>query len=816
MIFKTLSLNNIRSYKNNEAIEFPIGTSLFEGDIGSGKSTILMAIEFALFGLGNQKGDSLLRKGSKKGSVTLEFNVGEDNYLVQRSLIRKENDGPVRQEKGILGTNGVKLDLSPSEIKEKILKILNFKEPLNPRAQSVIFRYAVYTPQEEMKYILSQKPDERLQTLRKAFGIEDYKIAAENANILSRSIKDKLIELKTETKDLDDRKQELFVLKGNLEANKTKNAKSQARGEELKILQEKQKETLEKLQESELELKKIQTEIPHLKRQIEEKEKLSVQYQNEIKTCEEENQQKIIPQIENLEKIECPTLESEENLSNKLLSIKKIIKEHNSLSSNLALLNDSKQSTENGLGENKDKSSEELLNEKDALILKIKENYDAFKLDKEQVQKISEDIYKLDVEKSEIEKKLNNVDGLGDLCPICGSILNEEHKKNLKDESNEKINKINSRSKILSHVELKGKKQLESEEIEIKALEDNLNNLKLLIEKVSRLDDLKNKISSIYMKLNSFDNDLKSIIEGSIEFDETDKYITYFETLLDKLKEYNRSQKDLENIKYQFKKNFDKIKQNKDNIDILNTEIDLSKQNLVKFQENLEELKNVPNEIAEIKFNYQKTEEEFQEVKEKIVETKTLIEKLQEDTSKVKNEINEKESLKKQLNKFNDYHIWLNDYLIPTLSLIEKHVMQKRYEEFNDDFQKWFSILIEDISKTAKIDEEFTPIVEQDGFEQDINYLSGGEKTSVALAYRLALNNIVQKVSTGMESNLLILDEPTDGFSREQLYKVRDILNELDCPQVIIVSHERELGSFADNVFKVEKIDGNSCVTLSG
>ena len=816
MIFKSLSLNNIRSYKNNDPINFPVGTSLFEGDIGSGKSTILMAIEFALFGLGNQKGDSLLRKGSKKGSVTLEFGVGEDNYLVQRSLIRKENEGPVRQEKGLLGINGAKIELSPSEIKEKILKILNFKEPLNPRAQSVIFRYAVYTPQEEMKYILSQKPDERLQTLRKAFGIEDYKIAAENANILSRSIKDKLIELKTETKDLDDKKQELFVLKGNLDANKTKNAKSQARGEELDILQKKQKETLEKLQESELELKKIHAEIPYLKKQIEEKEKLSIKYQNEIKTCEEENQQKITPQIEALEKIELPTNETEEDLNSKLASIKKIIKEHNSLTSNLALLNDSKQSTENELGENKNKSSEELLKEKDALILKIKEKYDAFKLDKEQVQKISEDIYKLDVEKSETLKKLNNVDGLGDLCPICGSVLNEEHKKNLKAESDEKIKKMNSRSKILSQVELKGKKQLESEEIAIKTLENNLNDLKLLIDKVSRLDDLKNKINSIYTKLNSFYTDLKSIIKDSIEFDETDKYITHFETLLDKLKEYNRSQKDLENVKYQFKKNFDKIKENEGNIGVLTAEINSLKQNLVTFQAKLDELKNIPNEIAEVKFNYQKTEEEFQEVKAKIVETKTLTEKLQEDISKVKDEINKKESLKKQLDKFNDYHIWLNDYLIPTLSLIEKHVMQKRYEEFNSDFQKWFSILIEDISKTAKIDEEFTPIVEQDGFEQDINYLSGGEKTSVALAYRLALNNIVQKVSTGMKSNLLILDEPTDGFSREQLYKVREILNELDCPQVIIVSHERELGSFADNVFKVEKIDGNSCVTLSG
>jgi exonuclease SbcC len=138
--------------------------------------------------------------------------------------------------------------------------------------------------------------------------------------------------------------------------------------------------------------------------------------------------------------------------------------------------------------------------------------------------------------------------------------------------------------------------------------------------------------------------------------------------------------------------------------------------------------------------------------------------------------------------------------------------MQNIHQEFNENFKKWFGLLMDDPSKTGKINEEFTPIVEQDGFEQEINYLSGGEKTSVALAYRLALNNIVQKVSTGMKSNLLILDEPTDGFSKEQLFKVRDILNELDCPQIIIVSHERELESFADNVFRVEKVDGVSKV----
>ena len=65
-----------------------------------------------------------------------------------------------------------------------------------------------------------------------------------------------------------------------------------------------------------------------------------------------------------------------------------------------------------------------------------------------------------------------------------------------------------------------------------------------------------------------------------------------------------------------------------------------------------------------------------------------------------------------------------------------------------------------------------------------------------------------------MQSNLLILDEPTDGFSKEQLGRVREILDELQSPQIIIVSHERELESFADQIFRVTKVDGESKISV--
>ena len=169
---------------------------------------------------------------------------------------------------------------------------------------------------------------------------------------------------------------------------------------------------------------------------------------------------------------------------------------------------------------------------------------------------------------------------------------------------------------------------------------------------------------------------------------------------------------------------------------------------------------------------------------------------------------------KARSDKLNEYLIWVQDYFMPTLEMVEKHVMVNINQEFDSQFQKWFGMLVDDPGKEAKIDEEFTPIIQQDGLDQDVSYLSGGEKTSVALAYRLALNGIVRRVSTGMNSNLLILDEPTDGFSKEQLSKVREILDEIQSPQIILVSHERELESFADQVIKVSKANGESKISI--
>ena len=50
MRIRKIKLENIRSYQNEE-VTFPSGSTLLSGDIGSGKTSILLGIEFALFGL---------------------------------------------------------------------------------------------------------------------------------------------------------------------------------------------------------------------------------------------------------------------------------------------------------------------------------------------------------------------------------------------------------------------------------------------------------------------------------------------------------------------------------------------------------------------------------------------------------------------------------------------------------------------------------------------------------------------------------------------------------------------------------------------
>ena len=200
-------------------------------------------------------------------------------------------------------------------------------------------------------------------------------------------------------------------------------------------------------------------------------------------------------------------------------------------------------------------------------------------------------------------------------------------------------------------------------------------------------------------------------------------------------------------------------------------------------------------------------------VEKDISAKQALLDGLARDAERLQGDILEAKKHQTRHNLCGDHAEWLREYFVPSLRKMEQEVMNSLRYDFNDFYAQWYSELVEDPTKTSYIDERFGPVIQQDGYQQEFAYMSGGEKTSVALAYRLALNSTMRRQAETLQSNLLILDEPTDGFSKAQLAKVRTILESLRAEQVIMVSHEAELEGYVDHVFAVAKSEGVSTVS---
>src|SRR3989338_5934635 len=147
---------------------------------------------------------------------------------------------------------------------------------------------------------------------------------------------------------------------------------------------------------------------------------------------------------------------------------------------------------------------------------------------------------------------------------------------------------------------------------------------------------------------------------------------------------------------------------------------------------------------------------------------------------------------------------------------INQTELVKEQVNYLTDLESWISkefILLASDTFNVSLDDTFTPVVEFQDYVIEYNFLSGGERTAIALAYRLALNQVLNSFLSNIKTKgFMILDEQTDGFSDQQIDKMRNVLAQLNADQLIIVSHEQKIESFVENVIKCKKEKGKSVV----
>ena len=98
-------------------------------------------------------------------------------------------------------------------MKSYVFNLLGYPNDLVAKGKDMIYRYTVYTPQEEMKRILAEDTDIRLNTLRKVFNIDKYKKIRENSSVFIRNVKEKRKEFEGFISDLEEKKKELEQIK---------------------------------------------------------------------------------------------------------------------------------------------------------------------------------------------------------------------------------------------------------------------------------------------------------------------------------------------------------------------------------------------------------------------------------------------------------------------------------------------------------------------------------------------------------------------------------------------------------------------------
>lgn len=173
---------------SNTKLKFENGVTVFVGDNGAGKSSIIDAITFALFGQHTRKSNKgLIKRGANQGFAKINFSINDKQFEAVRKI----------DSKGALAAtfaeviNDERIEIAAGERKQ-------FGESMTQEVEKVIgldfekLKIASIVQQGELNAIINAKPKEFKELLNAIIGIDKLDVASESMKTVNKEFREKI------------------------------------------------------------------------------------------------------------------------------------------------------------------------------------------------------------------------------------------------------------------------------------------------------------------------------------------------------------------------------------------------------------------------------------------------------------------------------------------------------------------------------------------------------------------------------------------------------------------------------------------------
>ena len=839
MQLRAVKVRNIRSYTTGSLSLGP-GTTLLVGDVGSGKTSLLYAIEMALFGFAEVEPAFLVRHRAHEAEVALTLVEGESTYEFRRKFRRRTVRGreSFEIEESSYSVDGARTRYSATELRQRAIDLLGFPDNPNPRAHSDVWRWAVYIPQERMRDVLLQPPAERLETVRKALGLEQYQVAAENAAEVASELRRVAEVHEAEAEQLRHWTEELprwstiRVTRARelaeLESEEVRRRAERGRAEEalgaattLRGQREEEKRARER----------IARELEKLRRELEQKKTLARSREGESLRSREEAE----GSLRKLEEIRA-VAEPPEEVGALLRELDRRLTDSEETVRAFGQAEAGRDAAERALAEGQARQRVTGA-ERTSLAERLRRAEEDLPA-KAPVPPVDRDLPTLDAEARGVQAEMDRAreklareqhvtEELQELlqagtCPRCHQTVRPEEFHLHFEEARAReraaagqLAELTERKGALEE-ERAARSRYEPAMMRFQEAQRTVQHLREELERTeARWAETERLLEGRAAEMRS---NRATVERLAPRVAERNAWLAERAPLLERR---NRA----EAMAQQVARGNEGIRSARERATLLGeeasrlrSELSVAEEQAAALQAEREEIErrwqegpDLDRVLTEARSEVDRTRAEFERVLTRLAATRAAIEEADRWIAEADRGVRLRSERIAEGTHLRALAGWVGRDFREGLLDLEHRRLAQAQSEFNRAFARYFQTLVEDPNLLARCDVAFSPSVEIDGESTPAEALSGGERTALALAYRLAMGRVVRGLGR-LRLESIVLDEPTDGFSPEQVSRMGELLEELELPQVLLVSHETALAGVADRVIRVRKEGGSSRV----